>query len=307
MRSQNQCNDKWDNLMRDYKKVREYERGRLESSFASASSSSAAAETGSYWKMEKSERKERNLPSNMLPQTYQALFDVVESKTHPSSTAATAITAAVAAAAAETGSGNGSGGGLHIPKLIQQQGLGFVPQHQMIQPPVLLPLPRPPPPPSQPLQPRTLLLPPPPQPSFHAQPILPTKDSSSDSDTSEHSDTSPAKRRRTKPTTAAGTSGGGGGGNAEMEEAESVVAAALSRSASVIANAFRESEERQDRRHKEVMSLKERRLKIEESNVEMNREGMSGLVEAINKLASSMFALASSTSSHNNQHQGGPS
>ncbi|KAF2532609.1 hypothetical protein F2Q70_00030430 [Brassica cretica] len=307
MRSQNQCNDKWDNLMRDYKKVREYERGRLESSFASGPSSSAAAETGSYWKMEKSERKERNLPSNMLPQTYQALFDVVESKTHPSSTAATAITAAVAAAASETGSGNGSGSGLHIPKVIQQQGLGFVPQHQMIQPRVLLPLPRPPPPPSQPLQPRTLLLPPPPQPSFHAQPILPTKDSSSDSDTSEHSDTSPAKRRRTMPTTAAGTSGGGGGGNAEMEEGESVVAAALSRSASVIANAFRESGERQDRRHKEVMSLKERRLKIEESNVEMNREGMSGLVEAINKLASSMFALASSTSSHNNQHQGGPS
>ncbi|KAL0800353.1 hypothetical protein Bca101_055528 [Brassica carinata] len=300
MRSQNQCNDKWDNLMRDYKKVREYERRRVESSFASgSSSSSAAAETGSYWKMEKSERKERNLPSNMLPQTYQALFDVVESKTHPSSTAATAVTAAVAAAAAAaaTGSGNGSGGGLHISKVIQQQGLGFVPQHQMIQPPVLLPLPRPPPSPSQPLQPRPLLLPQPPHPSFHAQPILPTVD------------TSPAKRRRTMPTTAAGTSGGSGGGNAEMEEGETVVAAALSRSASVIANAIRESEERQDRRHKEVMSLQERRLKIEESNVEMNREGMSGLVEAINKLASSMFALASSssTSRHNNQHQGGPS
>ncbi|KAF8092862.1 hypothetical protein N665_0400s0059 [Sinapis alba] len=163
MRSQNQCNDKWDNLMRDYKKVREYERRRVESSFASASSSSAAAETGSYWKMEKSERKDRNLPTNMLPQTYQALFDVVESKTHhPSSTAATA---AVAAAAAATGSGNGSGGGLHM---IQQQGFGFVTQHQMSQPPVLSPLPRPPPPP---LQPRPLLLPPP---SFHAHPILPT-------------------------------------------------------------------------------------------------------------------------------------
>lgn len=135
------------------------------------------------------------------------------------------------------------------------------------------------------------------------------KDSSSDSDTSEYSDTSPAKRRRTIPATAAGPSGGG---NAEVEEGETAVAAALSRSASVIANAIRESEERQDRRHKEVMSIQERRLKIEESNVEMNREGMSGLVEAINKLASSIFALASSssastsTSRHNNQHQGGP-
>lgn len=112
------------------------------------------------------------------------------------------------------------------------------------------------------------------------------------------------------PTTAAGTGAGSGGGNAEMEEGETIVAAALSKSASVIANAIRESEERQDRRHKEVLSLQERRLKMEESNVEMNREGMSGLVEAINKLASSMFALASSSSSstsrHNNQHQGGP-
>ncbi|XP_024008957.1 trihelix transcription factor ASR3 isoform X1 [Eutrema salsugineum] len=179
MRSQNQCNDKWDNLMRDYKKVREYERRRVESSFASSSSSSSAAETGSYWSMEKSERKERNLPSNMLPQTYQALYEVVESKTLPSSTAATAVTAAVAAAAAAIGSGNGSSGGLEIQKAIQQQqqqGLGsVVPKHQMtIQPPpVILPLQPPPSQPPQPL-PRPLLLPPPPPPSFHAQPILPT-------------------------------------------------------------------------------------------------------------------------------------
>ncbi|KAF8104179.1 hypothetical protein N665_0177s0035 [Sinapis alba] len=293
MRSQNQCNDKWDNLMRDYKKVREYERRRVESS-------SAAAETVSYWTMEKSERKERNLPSNMSPQTYQALFDVVESKTHPSSTASTGVTAA---------SGNGSGGGLQIQKMIQQQqqqqqGLGFVQKHQMIQPHVLLPLP-PPPPQSQGLQPRPLLLSPPPPPSFHAQPILPTKDSSSDSDASEHPDTTPAKRRRKIPTTTAGSSGAGRD-DAETEEGETVVAAAFSRSASVIANAIRESEERQDRRHKEVMSLEERRLVIEESNVQINREGMNGLVEAINKLASSIFALASS-SHHNNQHQGGPS
>ncbi|XP_010478580.1 PREDICTED: putative bifunctional UDP-N-acetylglucosamine transferase and deubiquitinase ALG13 isoform X3 [Camelina sativa] len=307
MRSQNQCNDKWDNLMRDYKKVREYERRRVESSISAAESSSSSAaaaaasagDTPSYWKMEKSERKERNLPSNMLPQTYQALFEVVENKTLPSSTAATAVTAAVAAAAAAIGSGNGSGGG-QLQKVLQQQGLGFVvPKvHQIIhQPPppppaVIVSLPPPPsqPPPLQPL-PRPLLLPPPPPPSFHAQPILPTVD------------TSPAKRRRTMPTTTAGPSGGG--------EEETTVAAALSRSVTVIANAIRESEERQDRRHKEVMSVQERRLKIEESSVEMNREGMNGLVEAINKLASSIFALASSSSSsssarHNNQHQGGP-
>lgn len=68
LRSQNQCNDKWDNLMRDFKKVREYER--------------LAAEIGehhkSYWEMERNERKDNSLPSNMLLRVYNALLDVVE-------------------------------------------------------------------------------------------------------------------------------------------------------------------------------------------------------------------------------------
>ncbi|XP_048328260.2 uncharacterized protein LOC107418735 isoform X5 [Ziziphus jujuba] len=67
MRSQNQCNDKWDNLMRDYKKVRDYERKLVD-------------EGSSYWNIEKNERKERNLPTNMLPQIYEALVEVVEKK-----------------------------------------------------------------------------------------------------------------------------------------------------------------------------------------------------------------------------------
>ena len=72
LRSQNQCNDKWDNLMRDYKKVRDYER-RL-------SSSDHDHHDQSYWKIEKNERKEKNLPTNMLPQIYEALVEVVEKK-----------------------------------------------------------------------------------------------------------------------------------------------------------------------------------------------------------------------------------
>lgn len=69
LRSQNQCNDKWDNLMRDYKKVRDYER-------------KVAEKPGevSYWKMERNERKDKNLPSNMLLQIYEALVEVVEKK-----------------------------------------------------------------------------------------------------------------------------------------------------------------------------------------------------------------------------------
>ncbi|KAH6763656.1 Homeodomain-like superfamily protein, partial [Perilla frutescens var. hirtella] len=67
-RSQNQCNDKWDNLMRDFKKVREYEGGR------------AAAADSSYWRIEKNERREKNLPSNFSPEIYEALVELTERK-----------------------------------------------------------------------------------------------------------------------------------------------------------------------------------------------------------------------------------
>ncbi|KAL5219115.1 hypothetical protein ABZP36_019799 [Zizania latifolia] len=64
-RSQNQCNDRWDNLMRDYKKVRAYEL--------------AVAGAGeSYWVMGRMERKERCLPANLLREIYEAMSEVVE-------------------------------------------------------------------------------------------------------------------------------------------------------------------------------------------------------------------------------------
>ncbi|XP_010518984.1 PREDICTED: uncharacterized protein LOC104798544 isoform X2 [Tarenaya hassleriana] len=295
LRSQNQCNDKWDNLMRDYKKVREYERRSVESSLhvpedsASASASgSASASSSSYWKMEKSERKERNLPSKMLSQIYDALVEVVEKKGLSSTVA------------------GGGGGGGQLPRLLHQSLSGpMIGQlkHQ-IPAPVVLPLPPPPPPPPAP-QFTAVSLPQPPPPSFHAQTVLPTVGrSSSDSDTGESLDTSsPAKRRRISEAEA-GPSGGGGGSDAVGE--------AISRSAFVIADAIRASEERQDKRHKELVSLQERRLKIEESKAEMNRQSLNGLMDAINKLANSILALASSHDhdhhhhhQHNNQQQEG--
>lgn len=73
-RSQNQCNDKWDNLMRDFKKVREFEKR------AGERGGGGGAEEKSYWRMEKIERKDNNLPSNMLPVIYDALVAVVDRK-----------------------------------------------------------------------------------------------------------------------------------------------------------------------------------------------------------------------------------
>ncbi|XP_028776686.1 trihelix transcription factor ASR3-like [Neltuma alba] len=71
LRSQNQCNDKWDNLLRDYKKVRDYE---------SRAEASSSGDFPSYWTIDKHQRKERNLPSNMIFEVYQAISDVLQRK-----------------------------------------------------------------------------------------------------------------------------------------------------------------------------------------------------------------------------------
>lgn len=82
-RSQNQCNDKWDNLLRDYKKVREHETKMIPGQ-------------KSYWQLEKHERKERSLPSNLSTQVYEALHDIIDKRhntpkmTHSGGTVGTA-------------------------------------------------------------------------------------------------------------------------------------------------------------------------------------------------------------------------
>ncbi|KAH7515460.1 trihelix transcription factor ASR3 [Ziziphus jujuba] len=76
LRSSNQCNDKWDNLLRDYKKVREYE-----------SNAQSKPDLPSYWNMEKQDRKLRNLPSNMALEVFQALNEVLQRKYSTQTTA----------------------------------------------------------------------------------------------------------------------------------------------------------------------------------------------------------------------------
>ncbi|XVE85522.1 hypothetical protein DITRI_Ditri17bG0097500 [Diplodiscus trichospermus] len=66
-RSQNQCNDKWDNLLRDYKKVRHYQ-------------SQSSHHFPSYWSMDRHQRKLHNLPTNMSSEVFEAVNDVVQRK-----------------------------------------------------------------------------------------------------------------------------------------------------------------------------------------------------------------------------------
>ena len=75
------------------------------------------------------------------------------------------------------------------------------------------------------------------------------------------------------------------------------VGTAISKSASIIAEAIQASEEREERRQRDLVRLHEKRLKIEESKTEINKRGIDSLVDAINKLANSILALAS----HKNQ------
>ncbi|KAL9372995.1 hypothetical protein Peur_035239 [Populus x canadensis] len=271
LRSQNQCNDKWDNLMRDYKKVRDYERKIAETGERNG---------GSYWKLEKNERKERNLPSNMLPQIYQELVEVVERRGGQQRM----LTAA-------GGSGSNPNTSYVVERPITDVQPSVLPpllQHQVSAAPTpALPLPPPCPPPSQ--QPQAQ----PPPPIQFPEPF-PTMCDSSDSDTSEYSN-SPAKRRRRGGGGGEGTSGGTASASTSHE-----VGTAISKSASIIAEAIQACDEREERRHRDLLSLHERRLKIEESKTEINRQGISGLVDAINKLANSILALAS----HKSQSSG---
>ncbi|KAL3742472.1 hypothetical protein ACJRO7_017879 [Eucalyptus globulus] len=272
-RSQNQCNDKWDNLMRDYKKVREYERRRT----------GEEEEVASYWKIEKSERKERNLPTNMMPQIYEALVDVVERR-----------------AGGGGGGGGGAGGAEGSQRAtaaasasITAYSIGhpnpdvIVSTGYVVETPIQPPLP-----PQQHVLPGPIVpaLPPPSQ-TPEAPPQLPSAAASQpfpspESEPSEHSDT-PAKRRR--------RGGDRGGAASEDRHEPGDVGTAISRSASIIAEALQACDEREERRHRDLVGLHERRLKLEESKTEINRQGIDGLVSAIDKLANSIHALASSS------------
>ncbi|XP_074334978.1 uncharacterized protein LOC141672307 isoform X2 [Apium graveolens] len=270
LRSQNQCNDKWDNLMRDFKKVRDFERRMTDNK----GDNFEFGGQFSYWKMDKIMRKEKHLPSNLLPQIYEALVDVVEKKGQRFFTSA------------------GGGASSTNPNIVTTNVLG---QHvdrpiactTIVQPVVSL-LPH--------LQHHisslALPLPPPPQLPQPSQPSPPLPESYpcpqpltiSDSQTSGQSNSSAKRRRRGEETSNAAA--------AATSNANHEVGSAISRSASLIAGAIQANEEREERRHRELLNLHEKRLQIEESKAEINRQGISGMVDAINKLAHSVLALA---------------
>ncbi|RWR81924.1 trihelix transcription factor ASR3-like protein isoform X2 [Cinnamomum micranthum f. kanehirae] len=229
MRSQNQCNDKWDNLMRDYKKVRDHEK-KVED----------GREQSSYWKLERHERKDKNLPTNLLPQIHEALVEVVERR----GTQRARVY-------------------VPTPNSVEVGLVGEKPISSSM-------------PPSLPLSQHHSSLPTPPQPpSPHAQALA-----TLDSDGSEHSNSS-AKRRRKR------------GEGSSSTGADHELSSAISKSASILSEALLACEEKEERRHRELINVEERKLKIEESKTDISRQAINGLTAAVNKLATSILALAS--------------
>ncbi|KAI3922775.1 hypothetical protein MKW98_006906 [Papaver atlanticum] len=273
MRSQNQCNDKWDNLLRDYKKVREYE---SRSSFSTtttttsdsnvhnhqvqqqqqhdhhrdgSSSSSKDLIIPSYWQMEKHERKERNLPTNLLFEVFQALNEVVQRRylqrqAHPKSSQPSNII--VSTTCPPTIS-------VAIPP---PQALPH--QHRFLPPP--------------PLQPPQSLLPPP------VETITtPTTDSTETEGSSERLETTDRKRQR------------------KVRK----LGASITRSSSVLTKTLIDCEEMKEKRHQHIIQLEERKLQIEEAKIEVNKQGFNGIITAINNLSGAIQSLVSSNRQNN--------
>lgn len=65
------------------------------------------------------------------------------------------------------------------------------------------------------------------------------------------------------------------------------------RSATVLARTLVACEEKRERRHREVLELEERRLRLEEERTEVRRQGFAGLISAVNSLSSAIHALVS--------------
>ncbi|CAM0875532.1 unnamed protein product [Alopecurus aequalis] len=236
-RSQNQCNDRWDNLMRDYKKVRAYEHAGV----------AGRGGAPSYWEMARAERKERCLPSNLLREIYEGMGQIVESRRMSC----------------------GSGGVLFL-------GGSATPNAN----PVDIPM--------------------------QACPLAQVLPRRLDQETLCTSESPERKRLRTSldghpgSSTPASTGGGHGADNGHQEfqaeqssdDDEDGLGGAIGRCAAILSEALDSREAAEERRHREMMAVEERRSLARQARREAGEHCMAGLAAAVSQLAGSMLALA---------------
>ncbi|KAJ1294262.1 hypothetical protein BS78_01G132900 [Paspalum vaginatum] len=275
-RSQNQCNDRWDNLMRDYKKVHAYEQA-------------GAGRAPSYWVMGRAERKERGLPSNLLRQIYDAMGEVIERRM-------------------STGCA-GAGAGGAFPGAASCSLLDVVPMQAS---PLSQVLPQPMP----------------------AVPIEQEARHHGHGSAAHFSSESSPERKRRRPSldelrpgsstpSAPGThahhqgqgqwqgrhrvdNGDHGDESSDSEsssEGYDVLSGAIGRCAAILSEALESREAAEERRHREVMAVEERRGRARQARREAGEQCVAGLAAAVNQLAGSMLALAAAKHS---KDKGGP-
>jgi hypothetical protein len=86
----------------------------------------------------------------------------------------------------------------------------------------------------------------------------------------------------------------GSGGEPEAKRRRlSRLGSSVVRSATVVARTLVACEEKRERRHRELLQLEERRLRLEEERTEVRRQGFAGLIAAVNSLSSAIHALVS--------------
>lgn len=68
----------------------------------------------------------------------------------------------------------------------------------------------------------------------------------------------------------------------------------IMRSASVLARALRNCEEKKEKRHRELIELEQRRLQMEEARNEVHRQGIATLVAAVTNLSGAIQSLINS-------------
>ncbi|CAL4918272.1 unnamed protein product [Urochloa decumbens] len=285
-RSHNQCNDRWDNLMRDFKKVRAYE---------------TAGSAPSYWAMGRAERKERWLPSNLLREIYDAMGEVIERRM-------------------STGSGcSGGPGGAFVLGAPSTSSLLHVPMQAS---PLAQVLPRP-----LPLEQETghhvghgasqhfrsesperkRRRPSLDEPRPGTGSSTPSSAPAPGIHGHHHRQEQGHRRHREGD---GGDNGVGGGDDDESsdsecsgddggeeeeeegEEEEGVLSGAIGRCAEILSEALESQEAAEERRHREVMAVEERRGRAWQARREAGEQCVAGLASAVSQLAGSMLALA---------------
>jgi len=298
LRNQNQCSDKWDNLLRDYKKVRDYEELRN------------TPEPISYWKMEKHERKEKGLPSNLLKEVYCALQGVVPDHSRFPARKLLLPTAFDQISAPAPGPPRQHfspilqmpATSLHSPMQEQHahEQLSSEPDPTLSGTRFLIPY-------STSAMvwcngffsgtlswTNQLWL-------FQTSPDLTREfwrcagcgiaeegDESSfeDAEADQIAAGAAAAAKRRKLHT----------NNVELEGSAAAIAPSMFKSTVEIMQTLLACEDKKDRRHRDLLGVEERKLHIEEAKTEISRAGVAGLITAVNTLASAILLLAADTS-----------